>query len=50
MGYDHRADENGVFEMVITKYERGEEIDRVRITGLEPYGKLGAEVILGDSR
>ena len=50
MGYDHSADENGVFEISITKYERGEEIEHVLITGLEPYQKLGLEVLTGGSR
>lgn len=50
MGHDHRADCNGVFEISITEYEHGEEIEHVLITGLEPYQKLGLEVITGGSR
>jgi hypothetical protein len=50
MGYDHRADCNGVFEISITKYDHGEEIEHVLITGLEPYQKLGLEVVVGGSR
>lgn len=50
MGYDHIADENGIFEISITKYEHGEEIEHIRITGLDPYQKLGTEVLRGDSR
>lgn len=50
MSYDHRADGNGVFEMIITKWHGGAQIGEVRITGLEPYEKLGAEVLAGDGR
>ena len=50
MGYDHTADWNGVFEISITKYERGDEIEHVLITGLEPYQKLGLKVLTGGSR
>lgn len=50
MGHDHRADWDGVFEISITKYEGGDEIEHVLITGLEPYQKLGLEVLTGGSR
>lgn len=50
MGHDHRANCNGVFEISITGYERGDEIEHVLITGLEPYQKLGLEVVVGGSR
>ncbi len=49
MGYDNRADWNGVFEMSITEYEHGGEIEHVLVTGLEPYQKLGLEVVVGGS-
>lgn len=50
MGYDHRADEHGIFEMVVTKWYGGRQVGKIKITGLEPYEKLGAEVYCGDSR
>ena len=50
MGYDHRADENGVFEMEFTKWHGGGQVGTCKIAGLDPYEKLGAEVIIGDSR
>ena len=50
MSYDHRADENGVFEMLITKWHGGEQIGEVRVTGLGPYEKLETEVVIIGNR
>lgn len=50
MSWDHRADENGMFEMVFTKWRGGGQVEKVLITGLEPYERLDAEVVKGDPR
>ena len=34
MGYDHRADENGVFEMEFTKWHGGGQVATCKIIGL----------------
>ena len=47
MSYDHKADENGVFEMIITKWHGGGQVGEIKITGLAPYEKLQSEVVCG---
>lgn len=53
MNYDHTADENGVFEMVITtrddaKY--GDVLKRVKITGLTPFEEVNVEIMISDEQ
>ena len=50
MGCSHYADKDGIFEIVLLEYGYDREIGRVRLIGIESYGKIDIDIIHGNAR